>query len=149
MEDYDKQDIVTNVQLEAIIYSIERYFFYQCMVDFVNKLQLINQKYHTNDILRDENYRENFLFPMKYFVLFGTDHQSMHFMPTNNIDGVSVPKNSSSYICDTTHPSHNFFIKLCWEVHYMWWVNQYLEQQEWEDFIESNKIIIPAVIMLV
>ena len=24
-------------------------------------------------------------------------------------------------------------VKLCYGVHYMWWVNQYLELQEWED----------------
>ena len=31
----------------------------------------------------------------------------------------------------------------------MWWVNQDLELQEWEDFIKSNKIKILAIIMLV
>ena len=30
----------------------------------------------------------------------------------------------------------------------MWWVNQDLELQEWEDFIKSNKIKILAIIML-
>ena len=59
----------------------------------------------------------------------------MYFMPTrllnDNTDGVRVPKFKRSYTHDTTHPSHKILVKLCREVRYMWWVNQYLEQQEW------------------
>ena len=54
-----------------------------------------------------------------------------------------------AYINETTNTSHNFFIRLCCEVHYMWWENQKLELQEWEDFIKSNKTRILAIIMLV
>ena len=35
------------------------------------------------------------------------------------------------------------------EVHYRWWVYQDLELQEWEDWINSNKTIILASIILV
>ena len=52
------------------------------MLDVVNKLELSDQKYQTNGIVRDENYKENFLYHMNYFLSFGTDHQSMHFMST-------------------------------------------------------------------
>ena len=50
------------------------------MVYFVNKLELSDQKYHTNANVRYEYYKEKFLFPMKDFVSFGTDFQSMYFM---------------------------------------------------------------------
>ena len=50
------------------------------MVDFVNKLELSDQKYQTNGILGSENYKEKFLFPMKEYSLFGTDHQSIFNM---------------------------------------------------------------------
>ena len=77
----------------------------------------------------------------------------MHLMPTEllkyNIDGVYVPQFQIAYICVTPHPSHKNLDKLCCEVHYMWWENQYLELKEWEDFIKSNKKIILAIIMLV
>ena len=38
IEDYDKQDIVTNISFEAIVPSIKKYLFFHRMVDFVNKL---------------------------------------------------------------------------------------------------------------
>ena len=38
IEDSDKQYIVTSIKCEAIIPSIEKTFFYQLVVDFVNKL---------------------------------------------------------------------------------------------------------------
>ena len=70
---------------------------------------------------------------MKDFVSFGTDHQSMYFMSTrflrDKINGVRVPQFQLDYIRDTTDPSHKNLVKLCCEVHYMWWVNQYLELQ--------------------
>ena len=66
---------------------------------------------------------------------FGTDRQSMYFMSTiflkDNINGVRVPKFQLDYIRDTTHPSHKYLVKFCRELHYMWWVKQYLELQEW------------------
>ena len=40
-------------------------------------------------------------------------------------------------------------VRLCREIHYMWWGNQELELQEWEDFIKYNKTRILAIIMLV
>ena len=44
----DKQDIVTNIEFEAIITSIKNNFFHQRMMIFVNKLESIDQKYPTN-----------------------------------------------------------------------------------------------------
>ena len=80
------------------------------MVNFVNKLELSDQKYQTNGNVRDENYNRKLLFPMKDFVAFGTYFQSMYFMSIillkYNINGVCVPTFQFSYICDTTHPSH-------------------------------------------
>ena len=43
------------------------------MVDFVNNLELTDQKFQTNRNVRDEKYNGKFLFPMKYFVSFVTD----------------------------------------------------------------------------
>ena len=65
------------------------------MVDFMNKLEFIYQKYQTNVNGRDENYNGKFLFSMKDFVSFGTDHQLMYFMSIRflkyEINGVRVP----------------------------------------------------------
>ena len=65
-------------------------------MDFVNKLELSDQKYQTNGNIRNESNKENLLFPMKYFVSLGTDRQSMYFMSTrllkDKIDGVRVPQ---------------------------------------------------------
>ena len=78
-EDNEKQDIVTNIEFEAIVTSIKNYFFNQRMVDFVNKLELNYQKYKTNGTVRDESYKGKFSFPMKDFVSFGTYRHSMIF----------------------------------------------------------------------
>ena len=43
IEDNDKQEIVTNIKLEAIIPSIKNNFFLHHMVDFVNRLELSDQ----------------------------------------------------------------------------------------------------------
>ena len=45
------------------------------MVDFVDKLELSDQKYQTNGNVRNENYNGNLLFSMNNFVPFGTDYQ--------------------------------------------------------------------------
>ena len=47
------------------------------MVDFTNKIDLCDQKYQNNGNVRDENYNLTFIFPIKDFVSFGTDRQSM------------------------------------------------------------------------
>ena len=44
IEEYDKQDIVTNIEFEAILPSIKKHFFHQRMVDFLNKLELSDQR---------------------------------------------------------------------------------------------------------
>ena len=49
----------------------------------------------------------------------------------DKINGIRVPQFKLAYICDTTYPSHKNLVKLCSEVHYMWWINQYLELHEW------------------
>ena len=73
-------------------------------------------------------------------------------MPTillkDKIDGGRAQKFQLAYICDKTHPSHKL-VTLCCEVHYMWWVNQYLELQDREYGIKSNKTRILDIIMLV
>ena len=67
-------------------------------------------------------------------MLFGKDRQSMYYMSSiflkDNINGVYVPQFQIAYIHDTTHPSHKNVVKLCREVHYMWWVNQGLLIQD-------------------
>ena len=70
--EYDeKQDIVLNKYFEAIIPSIKRNLFRPPMVNFVNKLELSDQKYQTNGNVRDENYQGKLLFTMMEFVSFG------------------------------------------------------------------------------
>ena len=66
-----------------------------------------------------------------------------------NFDGVHVLKSQLSHIFNTTHPSQNILVKLCHDVHYMWWGDQELELQEWKYHIKSKKTIILALIMLV
>ena len=84
-----------------------------------------------------------FLFSMKELVLFGTDRLSMYFISTiflkNKMNWVHVTQFKISYIHYKTHLSHKKLVKLCFEVHSMWWGNQYLELQEWEDCINTNK----------
>ena len=63
-EEYDKQDLFTNIEFEAIVTSIKNYLFHYPMVDFVNKIELSDQKYQNNGNVRDEKYKEEFLFPM-------------------------------------------------------------------------------------
>ena len=55
------------------------------------------------------------------------------------INGVRVPQFQLAFICDTTSTSHKNLVKLCREVYCMWWVNKYLELQEWGDCIKPNK----------
>ena len=66
------------------------------MVDFLNKLELSDHKYQTNEIVRHENYKGKYLFPMKYFVSSGTDCQSIFWMSIiflkENIDGFCFPQ---------------------------------------------------------
>ena len=97
------------------------------MVDFVNKLDTSDQNYQTNENVRDENYNRKFLFPMKDFVAFRTDFQSMYFMSIillkYNINGFRVTQFQLDYICDTNHHSHKTVVKLCHELHCMWWRN--------------------------
>ena len=78
----EKQDIVTNMEFEAIIPSIKNDFFHQHMMNFVNKIELSYEKYQTNGNVIDEKYKGSILFHMKELVLFGTDLQSMYFMST-------------------------------------------------------------------
>ena len=90
---------------------------------------------------------------MKEFFSFGADCQSIYFMSNiflkYKINRVCVPQFQLAYICNTTNSSHKHAVKLCCGVNHMWWVNQYLELQEWQDYIKSNKTRILAIIMLV
>ena len=65
------------------------------MVDFVNKIELSDQKYKTNATAIYDNCNEKFLFTMMEFVSFGTYIQLMYFMSTrllkDKIYGVHVP----------------------------------------------------------
>ena len=65
IEDFDKQDIFTNISFESVIPPIKKNFFHQRMVDFVNKLEFTDQKYQTNGTVRYEIYKVRFLFPIK------------------------------------------------------------------------------------
>ena len=60
--------------------SIKNYFFHRHMVDFVNKIELVDQKYPNNGNVRVENYKRKFLFTMKDFAPFCKDFQSMYFI---------------------------------------------------------------------
>ena len=77
------------------------------MVYFENKLYTSDQKYQTNENVRDENYKGNLSYPMKDFVSFGTDFQLMYFMSTISlkykINGFRLPKFQLYYICGSTH----------------------------------------------
>ena len=70
-----KQDIVKNIEIEAIVPSINKNFFHQHMVSFVNKLKFNDNTYQTNGTLRDEGYQRKFLFTMTDLVSFGADRQ--------------------------------------------------------------------------
>ena len=87
------------------------------MVGFVNKLKLSDQKYHTNGNVRDENYNEKLLFPMKDFVPFVTYFQSMYFMSTrflkDKVNEFRIPQFQIFYILNTTHTSHKNLVQLC------------------------------------
>ena len=82
-------------------------------------------KYQTNGNLRDEHYYGKLLFTIKYFVTFGKYGQSVYLISTrflkDKINVVCVPQFQLAFNCDTTHPSHKNLVKLCLEVHYMWW----------------------------
>ena len=82
IENSDKQDIVSNKEFEAMITSIKKYSYHQCMMNFVDKVELSDKKYQTNGYVRDENYKGKFLLLMKDFVSFITYCQSMYFMST-------------------------------------------------------------------
>ena len=127
MEEYDKQDTVTNIEFESIVPSIRRYFFNQCTVDFMHKLELSDQKYKTIGNVRDENYNERFLYLMKNFLSFVTYCHSMYFMSTRllkgKINGFRVSQFQLAYIREKNNPLHIHLVKLCHELHYMWSVN--------------------------
>ena len=81
---------------------------------------------------------------------FGTDHQSLFYMPTifpkEKIYGICVPQFQLYYIHNTTHSSHNNLVNLFRDVNYMWWGKQGLELREWENSINSKKTRILAII---
>ena len=52
------------------------------MADFLNKLEISDQKYQTNGNVRDENSKGKILFLIKEFVSFRTDCQVVYFMST-------------------------------------------------------------------
>ena len=52
IEDSEKEEIVTNIELEAIIPSIKKNFSHQRMVDFMYNLELRDQKCDTKVIVR-------------------------------------------------------------------------------------------------
>ena len=98
------------------------------MVDFVNKLDLSDKKYHIHGNVRDENYNGKLLLPMKDFLSFSTDCLSVYCILTiflqGKINAFRLKQFQLAYICYTTHPSHKRLLQLCCEVHYMWWGNQ-------------------------
>ena len=90
---------------------------------------------------------------MKEFVSFRTYHQLIFLMPNTflkrNIYGFNVPQFQLDYIRHTTNPLYKKTVKLCHDVKYMWWRNQDLELQEWEDHINSKKTRILSILVLV
>ena len=90
---------------------------------------------------------------MKDLFSLGTYCWSLYFISTRflkyNIYGVHVPQFKLDYIHDKNHHPHRNLVKLCRKVNYMWWGNKYLELQDWENFIKSNKTRVLAIIMLV
>ena len=93
------------------------------MVDFVNKLELSDQKYHTNDDLRYKYYKGKYLFTMRDFVKFGTYLQSM-FYTTNrfskeNIDSVYF-RHFNWITFAKRNTLHKNLVKMFCDVHYMW-----------------------------
>ena len=78
------------------------------MVDFMNKLDINDEKHQSNGNVRDNNYKSRLLFPIKYFVLFRTNSQSIYLMSNRllkyKIDEVRAPQFQLGYILDTTHP---------------------------------------------
>ena len=54
-KDSGKQDIVTNIEFEAIVTSIKKNFFHEHMVDFSNKLYFNDNKYQTNGTIINYN----------------------------------------------------------------------------------------------
>ena len=75
INDSDKKYIVSNIEFKAIVPSIKKSFFYQHMMNFLNKLDSSGQKYQNNGNVRDEHYKENFSFPMQEFVSFRRYHR--------------------------------------------------------------------------
>ena len=74
-------------------------------MNFVNNIELSDQKYQNNVNVRYESYKVKFLFTMKDFVSSVTDHQLMYFMSNrllkDNINGVRVTQFQLAYICNT------------------------------------------------
>ena len=72
------------------------------MLGFVNKIEFIYHEFQTNGTVRDESYNVKLLFPMKDFLSFVTDLQSMFFVSTillkYNICGLHVPQFQLAYI---------------------------------------------------
>ena len=60
-----------------------------------------------------------------------------------------MPQFKLYQICDITSPPHKNLFKMFQDVKYMWWENQGLELQEWEDCIKLKKTIIQDIIMFV
>ena len=79
-DEYEKQYIAANIYFEAIVTSIKNKLFHHSMVDFVNKIKLIDHTYQTNGTVRDEYYKEKLLFPMIYFVSIGAYFQSIFYV---------------------------------------------------------------------
>ena len=79
-EEPEQHYIVSNIEFEAAVPSINKNFFHQIMVHFLNKLKLNDYKYQTNGAFKEKIYKGGFLFTMKYFVSFGTYCQSIFFI---------------------------------------------------------------------
>ena len=61
-------------------------FFCQHMIEFVNRLELNNNKCQKNVAVRYENYRVKFVFTMKVFVSILTYHQPMFLCQTEDFN---------------------------------------------------------------
>ena len=45
------------MDFEAVVPTRKKYFFHQCMIDFINRLEFQNQKYLKNGPVRNRKYK--------------------------------------------------------------------------------------------
>ena len=64
-EEIEQYDMGSNIYFVAVIPTTKDNFFRHIMIGFVDILEFNNHKYQTNGILRNNNYKGKFLYPMR------------------------------------------------------------------------------------